>query len=486
MKDKLLKLGRHSLVYGLGNALSVAGGFLLIPLYTHVLSTEEYGILELLNRTADISMLVMFNGVRQAFIRYYFDRDDIEWHKTVVASTLVFIVTACITIALIFFVFRGLLADALFKDAASGLLFVFMAAWLPFESLVRVGMTHLQIQMKSVKYVSINFVKLVLVIISNIILVYVYRKGIIGVLVTNIWVSAFIGLCFMSFFIKWSHLKISFRLIKDLLKFGLPYLPTACFMFIINSSDRYFLSSYSSLDSVGIYALAYKIGMFGISLLMGPFGKVWPPFLFENYNNKDGPELISKVFTLYTLVSVSVGLAISVASPIIIPLISGQAFHSAYKIVPFICLASIFYGMATLADAGILISKKTGYKPLIFGPASIISVVLNLILIPKYGVFGASITLALTFLTLLILNHIVANKFYTLKIEYKKIFLIFSSASTVYLFSLYFLTLGDQMMHTTLYSILSLFIFPAILWLGRFFSDNEKLIVKRLLTKRAV
>ncbi len=271
-----------------------------------------------------------------------------------------------------------------------------------------------------------------------------------------------------------------------MLKFGFPYLPTACFMFIINSSDRYFLSLYSSLDSVGIYALGYKIGMFGIAVLMGPFEKVWSPFLFENYNKEDGPELVSKVFTLYTLISVSVGLAISVSSPIIIPLISGKAFHSSYKLIPFICLASIFYGMATLSDAGILISKKTGYKPFIFGSASIVGIVSNVLLIPRFGALGASITLAITFFSLFIVNYSVAYKFYPLKIEYKKILLVFVSALTTYLMFTYLFSFGDEMRFMKIYSIVSLCIFPVILWFGGFFSDNEKLLVKRLLAKRAI
>ncbi len=290
----------------------------------------------------------------------------------------------------------------------------------------------------------------------------------------------------MVFFVKWTHLKISFHLIQELLKFGSPYLPTAFFMFIISNSDRYFLSVFSSLDDVGIYALGYKIGMFGIALMMDPFGKIWTPFLFENYKNSDGPELISKVFTLYTLISVALGLVISVTSPIIIPLISGKAFHPSYKLVPLICLASIFYGMTSLADAGILISKKTGYKPFIFGSASIIGIGLNLLLIPKFGALGAAITLAITFLTLLIINYTVANRFYTFKIEYKKIFLIFSSAVIAYFFSTYLFNFGDNLKYMKVYSILSLFIFPAILWFGGFFSDDEKLVVRRLFAKRPI
>ena len=119
MKEKIIKLAGHSFVYGIGNALGAIGGFILIPLYTHVLSTAEYGILELLNRTADILMLFMLMGVRQAFIRFYFDHDDSEWHKTVVFTTIALILISAVIISSIFVPLRGLIADTLFKDSTT-------------------------------------------------------------------------------------------------------------------------------------------------------------------------------------------------------------------------------------------------------------------------------------------------------------------------------------------------------------------------------
>ena len=483
MKENLTRLVRHSLVYGVGGSLSLAGGFILIPLYTHVLSTEEYGILELLNRTGDILMLVMFMGVRQAFIRFYFDRDDDEWHQTVLWSTTAAILASSIAIGLSFLPFRELLADALFKGSAPGTLFVFVMMWLPMEMIVQVGMTHLQIQMKSIKYVTINFVKLILFITSNVILVYAYREGIIGILITNIWIGALFGSAFLASFITWTRLKISFCLIKDLIKFGLPYLPTAFFMFIISNSDRYFLSIYSSLDAIGVYALGYKIGMFGSALVMDAFGKVWAPFLFENYQKAEGPAVIGRVFMLYISVSVGVGLLISVTSPVVIPLISAKSFYGSSRVVPLICLASIFYGMTSLSDAGILIAKKTTYKPIIFGSCSIIAIALNLLLIPKFGIVGAALALVVTFLILFVVNYRVSNKFYTLIIDYKKIGLIFSSGFVVYFSSSYFLSVAGDSAYLKMCSILLVFGYPSVLWFSGFLSEEEKSMVKKLFLK---
>ena len=284
MKEKLLKLGKHSIIYGIGSALTAAGGFILIPLYTHVLSTEQYGILEMLNRTADILLLVIMMGVRQAFIRFYFDNDSEDWHKKVVATTTLFLILSSFVIVFLFFPFRNNVGEILFKDPLTGVLFIYILVWIPLDLIVRTGLTHLQIQMKSTKYVIINFIKFFSFIGSNVWLVYYWDMGIEGVLITNIWISLILGLAFLVYFAKWTHFKISIPLLKDMLKFGLPYLPTAFFVYIINNGDRYFLTLYSTLDVVGIYALGFKIGMFGIALVMEPFGKVWSPFLFDNYD----------------------------------------------------------------------------------------------------------------------------------------------------------------------------------------------------------
>ena len=478
MKEKIVSLARHSAIYALGNALTVAGGFILIPLYTHVLTTSEYGVLELINRSADIVILVMFNGVRQGFIRYYFDHDNEDWHKTVVSSTLLILSISSIAVSLAVFLFREPLSALMLRSEAAAVLLVFVIVWLPLEMMARVGMTHLQIQKKSATYVLINLSRFFLLIGSNILLVYVYRKGIAGILITNMWIAGLVGLGFMAVLIRWTGIKLSAQVVKDLVKFGAPYAPTAVFMFLLSSSDRYFLSALVSLGAVGVYALAYKIGMFGTSLIMGPFGMIWTPFLFENYRKEDGPELIGKVFTLYTLAIVGVGLGVSVMSPIVIPLISDAAYHASYRLVPLICLAAIFYGMACIADAGILISKKTFYKPILFGAASIVSVGLNVALIPHYGAIGAAFTLSVSFFALFILVYWVSSRFYFFKIEYRKILSIFASAVFVYWLSHVLFAWSNGQPHLRMCSVLSLALFPALIWHGGVFSSEEKTTFK--------
>jgi O-antigen/teichoic acid export membrane protein len=478
VKDQLGQLAGHGLVYGIGSALSAAGGFVLIPLYANMLSTEEFGILELLNRTADILLLFMLMGVRQGFMRFYFEKDDEEWHKTVVFTTIVLVTASGAVIASIFFSLKEMLAEILFSGSASGTLFVFVMVWIMLSLFVRIGMTYLQIQMHSVKYVTISLINFALFIISNIILVYVYKKGIIGVLLSNIWVSAVVGLSFLAVLLRWTGAKFCVPLAKSLLKFGLPFLPTACIGFILMNCDRYLLTIFCSLGEVGIYSLAYKIGFLGLGLMADSFGKVWGPFIFNNYDKAQGHEVIGKAFTYLSLVYVLAGLAICMMSPILIPLISAKAFHVSYKLVPLICLGSVFYSMASLADAGILISKKTSFKPLIFAVSCITALAANILLVPRIGMSGASIAIALSFLSLLIINLYFSNKFYKIQIEYKKLVLMFLSGIVVYILFYCFFHQGSGGTSVTIAVILSFLMFGGALWAGGFFTHEEKEVVK--------
>jgi len=484
MLEKLLKLGKHTLIYGIGSSLTAIGGFLLIPLYTHVMTTSEYGILELLGRTADILLLIIMVGVRQAFIRFYFDSDTHEWHQTVVATTAAFLIFSSIITICLFFPFKNVVAGLLFKDPLIGVFFTYVLLWIPVDLLFKVGMTHLQIQIKSKTYILINFIQFAAMMSSNIALVYYFRMGIRGVLITNLWVSSILGSAFLLYYVKWTKVKISFSLLKKLLKFGFPYLPTAFFGYIIHNGDRYFLTLYSSLDEVGIYALAFKIGMFGVLVIMEPFGRVWTPFLFDNYNKKDGPDLISKVFAIFTLIVVAAGLGVSIAAPIVIPIISGEAFHKASKLIPLICLAAVFYDMAMLADAGILISKKTGYKPFIFATAAIAGIILNYSLIPHFGAMGAAIAIPITFFVLFIVNYSVSNKFYVIRIEYGKMFLIFGGAVSVYFISNFILNLDPKNHMIQFFSVLAILLYPLILWFGGLLSAGEKKTIMQLVNKK--
>ena len=474
MLEKLKEFGKHSIIYGIGNMLQAAGGFLLIPFYTHMLITSDYGTLELLNRTADILILLIMFGVRHAFMRFYFDHDNDEWRKTVLGTTTVFLLCSSVVVFIVFWPIKGWVAQVIFDDPVIGVLFIYVMVWIPLDLIVDTGLIHLQIQLKSLTYVIINFFKFIAFIGSNIILLYYFEMGIVGVLVTNVWIAALIGVGFLIKIFRWTRFKVSIDVLKKMLIFGLPYIPTSFFGFIINSSDRYFLAAYSDLGEVGIYSLGFKIGMFGVMLIMEPLSNVWTPFLFDNYKKDNGAALISKLLTINALVGFAAGLGIAMAAPIVIPWISDEAYHSAYKLIPYICIGSVFFGLANLADYGILITKKTIYKPFIYGGIALIAITANFMLVPTYAGLGAAIAIAITFFALMITNFAVSMKLYPIPLEIRNMILICLGAIGVFFVADFIINIDPFNIYYQGLSLLSFLLYPVILWIGGLLNEKEK------------
>ncbi len=473
MRKELTQVGKHSLVYAAGEGLSLAASFLLIPLYTHVLPPEEYAVVELINRTALILRIVMFLGLRSAYFRFYLDKDDLVWRKRVTATTLLFLLTSSVVVGLAFLPFAGMTAEFLFQERSLQYLFVFMILWLPFEIVVDVGMGYLQVNMKSIPFVAMNLVKMISLIGSNIVLVYVMRRGVDGIMITNVWVHAAIGVGFIAFFVRWAGISLDMRILKGLIRFGLPYVPTSFMVFIIGTADRYFLSRFVSMQAVGIYAVAYKISSASSAFITAPFLKVWGPFLFSNYKKKEGPELVGRLFLLFTVTSFGSVIAVSVAAILLLPLVTGEAYHHAFYLVPFLCVATCFQGMSCLADAGILVTDKTYLKPFIYGAVCVVNLVANAALVPMFAEKGAALALLVTNFAMLACNLVVSSRLYKMKIEYGKVALVMVAyCASMGAFTVT-LRAGPEKAIFQLLSSLSIALFPVLLLMLRVITMEE-------------
>jgi O-antigen/teichoic acid export membrane protein len=474
MSTELKKLARHSLIYGIGSSLGAVGSFLLIPLYTHSLSTEDYGALELLYSVCGVLTLITFMGVRQAYIRFYFDRkEDERWRETVTGSTLVFVMMACAVVLTVFLVFRDWLLEHLFQGHITDIVLLLAIAWIPLEMLLDTGLTFFQIQMRSTAFVVLNAMHSVLFITANLFLVYWLKWSVAGVFTAQIIATGLLSAAVLVYLMRTTRLRVSFPLIRQMMKFGIPFLPTALFMYVIKNVDRYSLGLTVSLEQLGVYALAAKVGLMGMLLCMDPFQKVWSPFLFDNYSKPNGDALVGRAVTLFAAMACFVAVGLAVVSPIALPWVTGQQFQAAFPLIPLTALATVFYGLSNIADAGILISKKTQYKPIIFGVASVVAVVANFALVPPFGVWGAAVASVISMASLVGVTLHYGNRFYRLPVDWRSIAMVFIGAIGTYLVcNLIYLQFDGNLVGQA-GSLLALLSFPLLLWITGFFTLEE-------------
>ncbi|MBT8097148.1 MAG: oligosaccharide flippase family protein [Woeseia sp.] len=425
-------LARHTAIYGAGTILSAASGILLVPLFTKSLGTDIYGLMEILNQIAEIAILFIFLGTNDGFVRFFFDGTDARWQKNVTSTTLTFIMISSLS-----FVLLGLGVFFLFPDFGQKFgipitLAVIYAMWLPFDTLFRLCNQFLVASQLPVLFVATNTGRFLFFVGLNILFLYVFEMGLTGVFLAALVASAVVGTGFLVYLWRWCGFHIDVRLLKDMLSFGLPYLPTAGFAYIFLNADRFALGTFDSLDSVGLYSLGAKIGTIGMVLLMKPITSVWGPFIYSAFSRPDGGKRIGDALTIYSAILVYFALGIALSGSFIIEFLADPDFFGAVEIVPLVALGGVFYGMACLSDVGVKVAKKTKYKPVIFGLTALASVALHLTITREFGLMGAAVSTTATMLIFFLINHLVSMRFYVVELHLRDFLAMFGPAFVLY------------------------------------------------------
>ncbi|EDM37186.1 probable lipopolysaccharide biosynthesis protein [Pedobacter sp. BAL39] len=202
-------------------------------------------------------------------------------------------------------------------------------------------------------------------------------------------------------------------LIKDVLKYGLPMIPHAIGFVIINLADRIFISKIAGNDELGIYSLAYNLGSVILMIALA-FNNAWVPNFLEllKENTAQSKERVVKITYVYLLVLFGLTLGLSLTSPLIFRWFINEKFHDGLKLIPWISFSCFFFGCYLAFTNYISYLKKTK----VFAYISIINIVFNLVLnyvlIHKFGILGAAYATFISFFLFALVVASIAIKMY--------------------------------------------------------------------------
>ena len=426
------EIARHSLVYIVGSALSVVGGMLMVPVYTHSLSTSAYGVLDTILRFVTMCMGVAFLGIRQAYVRLYFDMRTKAGSRTLTSTVVLANLAVAVLVLLLLLIAsvagRNLGAGDLTVPRSVGL-----AVWIAFEATYMIGLSHLLVRMRSRLFVIVQLSRLLLLILVMVTLLRVFHFGLNGALLGNLTVAVSSGLVTAAVLLRSAGLHPSGEHFRELVTFGLPYIPAVVFFYVIGNADRLALIHFGAVASLGLLALAAKIGEMAVMVFSGPVDNVWSPYALSVHAEADGPKRIGAAYTKFVAVYVLLALGASLAAPIGVSLLAKPDYEFAARLVPIIALAWVFNVLTTLSDIGVLISKKTWIKPLASGLVALIAVCLQFVLTPRFGVIGAATGTALAYLTLFLVIRTISQRFYPMVTRPRDFLVVAGSASLVLL-----------------------------------------------------
>lgn len=470
MNNNFLKLKNyifHGLVYGFGSAFDAIVGFLVLPIYTLHFSTEEYGIFSFLILISTFASSIFYLGATSALTRSYFDYDNLEDRKKVVATSLYITLFGAIMQISLGLIFSEQLSIILFKTAiykyhiililiSSALLFINQFFYL-----------LLRLLLKSIHIVSVSIFSSAIFLLTLWILFTYYEYGILSpVIAFNISYS--IGTIILLFICRnYFSLIPKKREFKIQLIFGLPQLFIGFSYYTIDWIDRFFINEYLSLGDVGVYSFGYKISMIIHMIFIIPFSKVWATIRSENLNrNIEG--LSSKILTYYYLIGSILALLVVIFIKEFFMIFSRNIdYDSAQYVVPFVIFAHLLYGMINILDLGIFKYRKPIYTAIILIIHIPINIILNFILVPKFGYYGAALSTLITYFLLSMTVAYIANRL--LKVNYEKFNLLLISLISFITIIIYLYVIDNSQ----LFSINKFLIFTLLLVFYWYYFRND-------------
>lgn len=479
MFDEIRGLLKHSLIYGISNILRKAIGFLMIPVYTRYLTTSDYGTIQILDLIINIAGIMFSFGVSSSIFRFYYQYDNQEEKNQVISTAYLFIISIIALITICLLLLSKKVSILIFSDVSYAKYLNIIFCSFLFMQQENIFYNYLLVNKKSVLYTIFSSINLISSLLLNIYFVIIIKIGIIGILYASL-ISHIIGTIVLGC-ITLINIKLSFSLVKlkEMLKYGIPLIPSAIGMFLITFADRFFLQKYSSLSEVGIYSLGYNFGYIISFLVVQPFLLTWQAQMFEIAKKKNAEEIFSRVFTYCSFILILTALALSILSKDLLKIIATPAFFNAYKVIPIIASSYVLHGIYFNFYVGFLIEKKTKYVGGIVGFTAVVNIILNFILIPKYNMYGAALATFLSFLVMVLCAFAISRLIYFIKYEFLRVFKLVLIAIVIYWVSITIII--DSLSLSILINTMLILAFLTLSLVMGFFTHKEISLGKKLL-----
>jgi O-antigen/teichoic acid export membrane protein len=463
-------VGKNSLIFGLGRSISSLATIIAIPIYSRVILPEEYGVYALINGLL-LSVIVLAGcGLSSSVVRFYYESEPGEIVKNIVTAQL---------ISGTIFSLCGLMLMPLLKIwnlAEYASIALTAVPLILLENFIVVQLSFYRIRQEAWRYALVSIFQRWIGIGLTIFLLFQHWG--ISSLFIGLIVADF-GLVLFFIFSEWKdHLSAPFSSLqaKNFLIFGVPIAFDSVIFSTFQLSDRYILGMYHSLEDVGVYSFLYDVSLKAQFLIVLPMTQVVEPMFWSEIKKigvDKAKKFISQATQYYFIVTGIIAGLVMLYSNEIFKVFGSERYVTHELLLPVLTFALLLYGVFYIVRIGIFYEKKTSYLFLLTLSITAVKILLNLIIIPLYGVLAAAWSTLAGYVILTIAAYRVSNRF--LKIEYS--FLRNSIGVIVLLFVAYEMSmlLSEPIISTAILKGTSYIFFSGIVFLVLFKNVRERI-----------
>ena len=424
-------------IYGLSSVLGRVLNFLLVPLYTAVFDKQQYGeVIILYSYTAILNVFLSY-GMETSFFNFI-NKDENK--KSVFSTAFISLVSTSLAFLLFAITFNKNIADLLSFQGHPE--FITYLVWvLVFDAITVIPFSRLRYLNKAFTFAVIKLTNIGIYIGLNLLfLVFIPKLISQGVsfgeyteilstprlsviFISNLVASAITVIMIIPTFkgVKWNFDK---ELWKKMLRYGWPILIAGTAGIINESMDKVFLSKMLPPDiakgEVGIYGANYKISIF-MTLFIQAFRMGVEPFFFSKAKDKDAKETYAFVMNFFVAIMSIIFLFIMVNLDLFKHFIRNEEMWVGLDVVPILLLANLSLGIYLSLSVWYKVNDKTKYGALFSIIGAIITIVLNVWLIPTMSYFGSAWATLAAYASMMTMSYVIGQKYYYIPYNLKKI-----------------------------------------------------------------
>lgn len=435
--SRLKTLYKQTFIYGLATVVPKMISFLLVRLHTDksVLSNvADYGDVSLIFAYFVLFNVLLAYGMETAFFRFF---NSDEHKKTVLSTSAISLLLTSTMVLAIGYIFRSDLSSLVHIDAD----YIVLVLWiLFFDALVIIPFAYLRALGKTIKYTVVKLTNVILNLGLNIVLL-LYLKSwaetstlwqtfykpdfeVHYIFIANVIASGVTLLLLISFYFKLNY-SFSTTLWKKMLRYAFPVLVAGVAFSINETFDRILLERLLpenlSKDAIGTYSACYKLALF-MMLFATAYRLGVEPFFFNNAKDTDAKTNYAKILEFFVifgaLILLSVVVFVDVLKLILIP---NEAYWEAMTVVPILLLAYLFLGIYHNLSVWYKITDRTKFGAYISIFGALITLLINIIFIPKFGYMASATATLFAYATMAVTSYTLGKKHYAIPYNLKKI-----------------------------------------------------------------
>ena len=486
--NQLKKLAGQTAIYGLSSVVGRMLNYLLVPLYTRVFTTEQYGVVTEMYAYVAFLIIILTYGMETAFFRFSSTSDD---KARVYSTTLISLIGTSLLFIFLASVFSQPIADWLRYPNHTEYI-TWFAIIVGLDALSAIPLAKLRELNKAKLFATVNLINIGVNIGLNLFFLVYCRNiyelqgenanwlvrtfynpeiGVGYVFISNLIASIVKTALLLPYII---NIKLSFNtpLLRKMLWYSSPLLIAGLAGIVNEAIDRIMikrllmdiLGEKATLEQLGIYGACYKVSII-IAIFIQAFRFAAEPFFFAQQNEENARKMYSDIMKYFVIACSFIFLGIMMYIDIVM-LFVGEDFREGVRVVPILLLANLCLGVYFNLSIWYKLTGKTRYGAYIAIFGAIITLVLNYIWIPSGGYFGGYIGPAwatlICYSSMMVVSYIIGQKHFPVNYDLKKIIGYIGLPIVLYFISTSISV--DSKAYSLLINTLLLFIFVGVVF----------------------